>query len=424
MTKHKENNNFFLNTAGISIVEFFWGMGLPLLLESTFLQLFLKKLGATSFVIAFVPGIMFASQAVFGLVAAYLTQNTARKRPAVIRYHLYPASAILILGVFLRFTHSGQTSILTVFFILYTLFSIGIGMIMPVWQNYVVRLFSAKHVLPAFSIMMTAQSAGRLICSFIIADYFTSREINPANSSILFIFCGILFFFGSLAFLMTRETAGLPKAKDNSPGFFTFIGQSFTKIRNNRNLLLFLFSDIELYAVVAVISFYANYAVLYHEISAAAAAGLFVGLNYAGQISANLILGTFNLFGLKTKCIIGRICSISAVILLTAGTGLPVFLAASVLLGFSKAIRSLIYAPSIRLISGESDITNIFAAAAIILLPLSIGISLISGKLLDGLSFMAADSYRIVFGLMGLLSFISIFFLSRVDFSGRTAPAD
>jgi len=417
----KENNNFISDTAGISLVEFFWGMGLPLVLESTFLQLFLKNLGANSFTIAFVPGIMFTSQAVFGLFSAYRTKHLARKRPAVIRYHLYPAIAILLLGLFFQLTGGEHQSTIAVFFILYSIFSIGIGMLLPVWQNYFVKLFKPSQLLPAISVMMIAQSAGRLLCSFFIADYFNSRNITPSNSAFLFIFCGLLFFFGSFAFLITKEEKAESDINEEKQGFISFIHSAFSETAGDKNLLRFLVSDIELYAVVAVMSFYANFAVVYHEISAAVAAGFFVGLNFAGQITANIILGTFNLFQLKTKCIISRICSISAVLLLIAGKGLPVFLAASVLLGFSKAIRSLIYAPAVKKISGARDTTSIFAAASIILLPLSTGISLLSGKLLDVLSFLGSDSYRVVFGIMGLLSFISIFFLIRVDFSGRTS---
>lgn len=419
MKECKENNNFLLNTTGISLVEFFWGLGLPLVLESTFLQLFLKDLGASSFVISFVPGIMFTSQALFGLISAYRTNHLARKKAAVIRFHLYPALAILLFGLFLQLTGGTHSSTLPIFFILYSIFSMGIGMTLPVWQNYFVKLFKPSQLLPAVAIMMTVQSVGRLLCSFFIADYFNSRSITPSNSAMLFIFCGLLFFFGSFAFLLTKEES-VTADKNKLGGFSAFTRRAFKDTVRDKNLLLFLFSDIELYAVVAVMSFYANYAVVYHGISPAAAAGLFVGLNFAGQITANIILGTINLFNLKTKCFISKICSISAVILLITGTGLYIFLAASVLLGFSKAIRSLVYAPAVKIISGENDATRIYAAASIILLPLSTGISLISGKLLDNFAFLGADSYRLVFGSMGLISLISIFFLVRVNFSVQT----
>ena len=42
------NDRYYIrNVFGISAVEFLWGLGLPVVVESTFLQLFLKNLGAS-----------------------------------------------------------------------------------------------------------------------------------------------------------------------------------------------------------------------------------------------------------------------------------------------------------------------------------------------------------------------------------------
>ena len=51
----QKDSYFRRNVFGVASVEFFWGLGFPIVLESTFLQLFLKHLGASSFVIGIVP---------------------------------------------------------------------------------------------------------------------------------------------------------------------------------------------------------------------------------------------------------------------------------------------------------------------------------------------------------------------------------
>ena len=416
MEEHKERHTFFLNTTGISLVEFFWGLGLPLVLESTFLQLFLTRLGASNFIIGFIPTSFFIAQAFFGVISAYQSRLLERKRTMVIIYHIFPGLTIMVFGLYLLISGTFLPSTIFVFFIVYFIFNAGIGFILPVWQNYLVKLFSHDKVLPAFSIMMITQSAGRLLSSFFIAGFFTGREINAASSSALFIFCGAVFFIGSFGFLLTNEPDIPNDDNHTDSGFFKFVGESFHNIIKNRNIMLFLLSDIEMYAVITVISFYANYAVNCHGISQAAAAGMFIGFNYAGQIASNFILGTFNLFSIKTKCTLSRIFSMTGILLLLVGSHLAIFLASSVLLGISRAVRGLVYAPAIKKLSGKSDVTNYFAVAPIILLPLSTGISLMSGKLLDILPFAAIDAYRIVFVILGSLSFISIFIIRLVDF--------
>ncbi len=423
MEEYKDNSRFFLNTAGISLVEFLWGLGLPLVFESTFLQLFLAKLGATNFLIGFIPAFLFAGQAFLGIVSAYQSRNISRKRTLVIVYHLFPAVTVLFFGIYLLITATFLPSTIVVFFIAYILFNAGIGLTMPVWQNFLVKLFNLKQVFPAFSVMMTFQSIGRLLSSFLIAGYFTNREITALTSSKLFIFCGSVFFTGAFAFLLTKEPDTLTEKDSTSTGFFRYSAESLKRVVRNKNVLLFLLSDLEMYAVVAVISFYANYAVECFGISPAAAAGVFVGLNYAGQISANVAFGTFNLLNIKTKCFFARICSITGIILLIFAAGLPYFLVASVLFGLSRAIRSLVYAPAVKHISGRTDVTDYFATAPIVMLPASIGISLLSGKLLDIMPMSTGAAYRTVFAALGLISFISLFFIRRIDFSTRDSAA-
>lgn len=417
MEEHKDNRFFLLNTTGISTVEFFWGLGLPLVLESTFLQLFLGELGASNIIISLVPTFVFIGQAFLGVVSAYHTRKLDSQRTIVIIFHLIPSVAILSFGIYLLLTGVFMPSTIFIFFIVYIIFNSGIGLILPVWQNYLVKLFTKDRVLPALATMMILQSAGRLLSSFFIARFFVDREINASSSSLLFILCGLLFFVGSFGFLLTREPDSKNDDNHSEFGFFSFIAGSFKKIFHNRNLILFLLSDIETYAVITVISFYANYAVNHHGITPAAAAGIFVGLNYAGQIATNFLFGTINLLSVRNKCIAGRICSTCGIILIIFSSGLTAFLSASVLLGVSRASRGLIYAPAMKRLTGKNDITNFFAAAAILMLPLSMGIPLISGRLLDSLPFSAPDSYKIVFAMLGLLSFISIFFISRVRFS-------
>ena len=166
MEDRKDNSLFFRNTSGISAVEFFWGLGLPLVFESTFLQLFLGRLGASYLTIGFIPTIVFIGQAFFGIIAAYQTRKIVNTRKIVIIYHVYPGLIILAFGIYLLISGTFLPSTIVVFFFTYLIFNAGIGMILPIWQNYTVKLFKSSQVMPAFSVMMLTQSAGRLYKQF------------------------------------------------------------------------------------------------------------------------------------------------------------------------------------------------------------------------------------------------------------------
>ncbi len=75
---------FIRNTVSISAVELFWGMGLPVVIESTFLQLFLKNLGASSFLIGLIPTLFFIGISFFSFFSGLLTGHLQKKKNAVL----------------------------------------------------------------------------------------------------------------------------------------------------------------------------------------------------------------------------------------------------------------------------------------------------------------------------------------------------
>jgi len=403
---------FRRNTIGISSVEFFWGLGMPVVMESTFLQLFLRNLGASSFLIGLIPTLFSGAVALFALFSGRLTGHIERKRPAVIIMHVGAALPLLTFGIFLAVT-GFSPSILSVFFCCYALFSVGVGFIFPVWQNYLVKIFTEQRSISALAVMWTTQSVAKLLSSYLILRTVERYSFSAFGSSIIFISVGVVFLGGSFLFLITREVS------DSVPtdGSYHRLGivQGFRSVLRNRNFLLFLGTDLEYFALIGIISFYANYATEHCGISPAMASGLFVAFNYLGGITASILLGWFRLFTLKGKYWITKIPAALAVPLICFICRPWAFFLASYLFGVSRSTRSLVYAPAVKRLSGMADATHYFSVAPLITLPLSVGIPLINGATLDRLSYLGGGSYRIVFLAMAVLSVASLAILSRID---------
>ncbi len=68
-----KDNYFKRNVFGITGVEFLWGLGMPVVIESTILQLFMKNLGATSFQIGLIPAFFAIGYSIFALWGCYFT---------------------------------------------------------------------------------------------------------------------------------------------------------------------------------------------------------------------------------------------------------------------------------------------------------------------------------------------------------------
>ncbi|MCK5686957.1 hypothetical protein KAJ27_22650, partial [bacterium] len=143
---------FKRNAASVAAVEFFWGLGFPVIIESTFLQIFLKNYGASDFLIGLVPSILILGISIFPLASSYLTRTFEYQKTVVLNLHIISSFAILFFGVFLFFVKD-TSIILPVFFISYVIFSMCIGFTLPLWLNFLVKIFSSGKSVQGLSIM-------------------------------------------------------------------------------------------------------------------------------------------------------------------------------------------------------------------------------------------------------------------------------
>lgn len=407
---------FKQNVFGISSVEFLWGLGLPAVIESTFLQLFLKSLGASSLAIGFIPAFFFLGCSIFGLLSSYFTSDMAFKRNAVILLHVVSGVSLLFFGCVL-FVFGKIPSIILVFFISYAIFSVCIGMTIPVWLNYAVNMFSAERTVTGFAYMMIAQHVARLISSVMIVKWVEKYSFSLKASSLIFIAVGTLFALSAVLFLFTREVAR--DGKKNDRGGRSLVRYTIDSVRDivkNRNFLLFLAADMDYFVVVTAISFYANYATTFCGIRLSIAAGMFVGFLYTGAILTNIMLGPMGYLRIQNKYILSKGAAVSALVLIILFQDPWSFLLASFLFGVCRGTRSIVFAPAVGRLSGLSDATSYFAVAPLITLVFATGLPLIFGKFLDYFVWMEGDSYRIVFGASIVLVVGTLYFLLRVDF--------
>ena len=427
--------DFVRNTFGVSSVEFLWGLGTPVVIESTFLQLFLRNLGARSVLIGLIPMLFSVGLALIAPLSGTLTAPLTRKRPAVLATHVAASLPILGLGAYLwlaKFTFST----LSVFFAAYALFSVGVGMLWPVWQNYLVKIFTTAKAVPALAVMTSSQSAAKIISSFVILKMVERYSFSARGSALIFCLVGLTFLAGSFMFLVTREPESRRQPADRTgfpagplrrgigtlvPGIASDFRRSAREVVSNPNFLRFLGTELEYCALAGILAFYANYATEFCGVSAPVASGLFVTLNYAGGITANALLGWLGLLSLRGKLLVTKSMALAAVPLLCFSCSLASFLIVSFCFGASRGTRMAVFAPAVKQLSGKDDSTHYFALAPLLLLPLSAGIPLTAGALIDRLQALGSWSYRVVFLGMGVLIVAGILFLLRVRFEGPVA---
>ena len=235
------------------------------------------------------------------------------------------------------------------------------GLTIPIWLNYVVRIFSESKSVPGLGYMMLAQNVGKVIASFFIMNIVEKHAFSSESTAWVFIATGLVFVIGSLCFIITREVADEADGIRDSLSFFAHTADSFTEILSNRRFLVFLAAaDLEFIVIITSLSFYANYATHYFDVPVAVAAGLFVACIYAGSITVNIFLGALNYLDLKQKFILSKIVTLLLLCLLMFFPGDTVFFLVSYMLGFGRATRNMVYPPSVKKFAARSDVHQLF----------------------------------------------------------------
>lgn len=406
---------FARNTIGLSSAEFFWGLALPVLFESAFLQIFLKQIGASNKIVGLVPSILATGIMLFSLMSAWMTSHLIHKKRAVILAHIAASLPFLIFGIILPHIPSSQK--IGMFLTAYIVFAFTLGLTLPLWQNFIVKVFSPLNTLKANSIMMTAQIFARLIGSFFIFKSVEKYSFSIESSSLIFISVGIMFFIGSFFFMIVHEPSGERTGSRSTPHNIKTLADAADHIFKNKNYLKYLAGTTESFATVSVLSFYANYAVEFKGIPKEIAAGLFVACIYTAGVLTNIILGWLNFFTLKTKFLIARTAAVAGTIILIFSNTLSFFLLVSFIFGISRGVNQSANAPAVKLLSGLDDATDYFAISTIIIFPLSFSIPVVSGMIIDLLSSHGSFSYIAVFITLAVLQSTGLLFTVFTDFN-------
>lgn len=417
----KKDLYFKRNVLGVASVELFWGFGFPIVLESTFLQLFLRHLGASSFLIGIVPALFLFCVATQPVLANYLTRNIRFKQNAVFLGHLIPSIAIFLLGLVMLTVEMDKQATIVLFFVFYTIFSMTLGFGIPIWFNYLAKIFSEARTVPGLGYMMLAQNVGKVISSFFILKVVERYAFSPQSCAYIFLFTGTVFMVGSSCFKFTMELADKHEPEPDTAGFLPHTLSSLKEIIANKAFLIFLIADLDFYIVVTVLSFYANYATEFFEVNQAIAAGMFVACIYAGSIMVNILLGTMDILSLKGKLIFSKCASLICLFLLITIPWQWCFFLISFLLGIGRAVHNIVYTPSVKKLSGKMDATSYFSMAPLLTAPVGFGFPVVFGYLLDRFAYLGADSYRLLFVGAGLLLLVTFWFTLKLDYSSKTA---
>ncbi len=405
---------FFRNAVSTSVGEFLWGLGLPIILESTFVPVFLTSVGASNSQIGITATIFSFSMAFMPFLAVYLTSRIPYKKGPTVWLQVIPSISIILLGLYYLFFGTLRFAY-PVFIFFYSWFAVGLAATIPVWQNFVVKIFVPRDSVRGISMMMFAQNSAKLLSGVVLTFAIGAAGMGLGSAGMVFLLAGVLFLIGSFGYVFARENRDeIDQTAYESPvGYFSHY---FKHVLKNRGMVLYLLQDIEFYAVVVSVTFYARYAIDWRSVPAPVAGGAFIIFLFIGAVSANLLLGFAKRLRIKVRYALIKASTILAILPLVFLRSTILFFAVSFLLGFSRSGRNQLYAPVVKGLSGLEDASPYFAISPFLMLPVSAGLPVAVGSLLDYFSAWKASAYQATFAGLLLLVMLTLMPFLKLQF--------
>jgi MFS family permease len=314
-------------------VEGFWGAGMSLASWLTILPVFMQRLGAGEVLIGALPAIGALGFTLLQVPAAYLTTPLQKKKMPFVWLHVPACLAWLFIALFTHHLAATQARLmLTLFLVLFAIYTVSLGVVIPIWTDFINRLMPASRRGRAFGLMfMSGNIAG--VVGAGLAGYLLKRLPFPDNYGSCFALSFVTISIGSALIATTREPDGRPRPP-RAPAR-EFLRDLVRVVRGSRHLQRFLVVRGLLDLATMAGGFYAVYAVARFRL-ADEAAGVFTAATIIPQIATSFLWGWLgDRAGYKAVTVASAALRVSAAGLAVIAPNVYVFYVVFALLGMA-----------------------------------------------------------------------------------------
>jgi len=305
---NQDRHNLILNCAH----EFFWGIGLSFHTVYAIIPLFLKQLGAPQGICLSVAGLWSILVAFPQLFTAIIGRNIKNIKRAVIGVHIFAMPPIFFAGfIFAFFAPSGSYS-WVLYYICFILYGIGIGIIIPIWTEFLNHTFSINKRGKYLGISFAWNSIGGFFGGFAVRLVLNSNIPFPQNFGWGFLIFFTCILIGTILFKWYHIKLDRNNHKNRS--IIDFLSETKSIIKTNFNFRNYLISRMFLTANYPAISLYAVYTQNKFDFDISEA-GVFVIINVIASGAGSLLSGWIgDLYGHKNSILLSFISYLMALL--------------------------------------------------------------------------------------------------------------
>ncbi len=276
-------HNLFYN----GLHEAFWGFGIAFPTTFAVVPLFLKMLGAPPIIIGSAAGVFTACAAIPQIAIAFLGQRIRNLKKGIIAAHSVMIPPMLLAGFVFGFLAPSGPSAWMIYFGCFVLFSIGVGVVFPIWADFLELVHLPERRGEFFGVSFAVTNGAGFVGGLVV-KWLLDTAPFPSNFGFGFLIYALCIFVAVLLFFFYRLKPR--QNKDVNRDFGLFKRQLKQVLSADKNFRRYLYSRMLLAANYPAISLYAVYAhdKLQFDVSEA---GIFTAITVLLSGSSSFLLG-------------------------------------------------------------------------------------------------------------------------------------
>ncbi|NUN50067.1 MAG: MFS transporter [Candidatus Brocadiae bacterium] len=387
--------DFVRNVTCLTLVESGWGFGMAFGFSAAFMQVVLKRLGATETEVG-----LLAAQWGIGTIpmvlSGYLTGHLRRKKTVVLWGHFLCVLPVGALAVALA---SGASDRAKIWYILAAeyMFSFAVGLLLPVWFTFMGKVMPARKLGRGLGITFAFQTLCGLIAS-LAASFFLERR--PDAVPLCVGATAGLMLLGNLFFFPVREPE--TDADARPAGFLTWIRDLFAEFRRHPSVRRFLVAELLFTFQAVIVGFYGSRAV---DFGGNVAVGARLAAFMTGCQAVSSFVGGWlvDRVGPKPVLIGGRLAVVAAAAFAATADSVSALYPAAASIGIFFGVRSTAGFAMFREVLGREEVTSLWGMFTLLVSPVAAAAPLVAGYLMTRKVISAPVAFTVA-GSLVLLS--------------------
>ena len=276
-------HNLFYN----GLHEACWGFGIAFHTTYAVVPLFLKMLGAPPIIIGSAAGIFTVCAAIPQIPIAFLGQRIRNLKKGMMVAHSVMIPPMLLAGFVFGFLAPSGPSVWMIYFSCLVLFSIGVGVVLPIWADFLEQVHLPERRGEFFGVSFAITNGAGFIGGLVVNKLLNTVPF-PSNFGFGFLIYAFCIFLAVLLYCFYRLKPR--KYEEVNRNFGLFKRQLTQVLKTDKNYCRYLYSRMLLAANYPAISLYAVYVYekLQFDISEA---GIFTAITVLLSGSSSFLFG-------------------------------------------------------------------------------------------------------------------------------------